>query len=198
MQVPRSRHLWFRSSMSRTRSGLRCPVTVCACFWLTGVAKSFEYSKRIPARLAPSYVAGGAPFPDSRLDQFVSARWAYPEGAAVFLPRHKGRWKSILRPGRTVTHAADQAPSYLSLTLVLAFPAFSQLFLRVDQGGQSSVVANGGVVALKSPAIGQAVFRDGHCELSRCFECGIQSIRADFRPRRYYGVRRERRHPESG
>jgi len=44
-----------------------------------------------------------------------------------------------------------------SLTLVLASPAFSQLFLRVDQGGQSSVVANGGVVTLRSPAIGQAV-----------------------------------------
>lgn len=44
-----------------------------------------------------------------------------------------------------------------SLALVLASPAFSQLFLRVDQGGQSSVVANGGVVTLKSPAVGQAV-----------------------------------------
>jgi hypothetical protein len=44
-----------------------------------------------------------------------------------------------------------------SLAIVLASPAFSQLFLRVDQGGQSSVVANGGVVTLRSPAIGQAV-----------------------------------------
>jgi hypothetical protein len=44
-----------------------------------------------------------------------------------------------------------------SLALALASPAFSQLFLRVDQGGQSAVVANGGGVALKSTAIGQAV-----------------------------------------
>jgi hypothetical protein len=45
----------------------------------------------------------------------------------------------------------------LSLAIALAVPASSQLLLRVDQNGQSSILANGGTVTLNSPAVGQAV-----------------------------------------
>jgi hypothetical protein len=45
----------------------------------------------------------------------------------------------------------------LSLAIALAVPASSQFLMRVDQNGQSSTLANGGTLALNSPAVGQAV-----------------------------------------
>jgi hypothetical protein len=45
----------------------------------------------------------------------------------------------------------------LSIAIALAVPASSQFLLRLDQNGQSSTLANGGVLTLNSPAVGQAV-----------------------------------------
>ena len=45
----------------------------------------------------------------------------------------------------------------LSLAIALAVPASSQFLLRVDQNGQSSIVANGGTLTMNSPGIGQTV-----------------------------------------
>lgn len=43
------------------------------------------------------------------------------------------------------------------LAIALAVPASSQFLIRVDQGGQTSILGNGGVLTMNSPAVGSAV-----------------------------------------